>query len=418
MPQLASSSPARGAETGQHATFDDELQQHAGASGAQCDAHGDFTLPRFGTRQQKIGDIGAGNQQHEGDGAEQDEQGLLNIAEELVVQRGHFDGATLVRLGIRRFETFGDAIEFGLRMGLRDSGFEAGEGSETAVAAFGEVLGGASHPERDPSFRLVRNSAEPGRHDANDGPGAAIELHGASDDGGVRTEASLPQAVAQDDDGVALRHFVLFRKEGPPKGGAHSKQVEVRLGDNLRPDALGFIDTGERHGAGIERGHGLEGAALGAPIEVIGKGGAAALDLGALHVAPEFHQSRRFGIGQRAENDGIDDAEDRRVGADPECQGERGDDSEAGTLAQRARGVAEILAQHLDPSNGPHLANGLLDHGGTSKPAARFQRLDSGAAGALGQVKLDLILQVAIQPAAQEQGPDAWEDHWYLKRSA
>ncbi len=262
---------------------------------------------------------------------------------------------------------------------------------------------------------MPRNQA---RHDANDGPGAAIELHVASDDGGVRAEAPLPQAVAQDDDGVALRHFVLFRKEGSPEGGAHSQQVEVRLGDHLRADALGFIDAGERHGAGIESGHGVEGLALGAPIEVIGKGCAAALDFGALHVAPEFHQSRGFGIGQRAENDGIDHAEDRGIGADAEGQGERGDDGEAGTLAQGARGVAQILAQHFDPANGPHVANGLLDHGGTAKPAARFQRLDSGAAGALRQVKLDLVFQVAIQPAAQEQGPDAWEDHWYLKRSA
>ena len=40
---------------------------------------------------------------------------------------------------------------------------------------------------------------------------------------------------------------------------------------------------------------------------------------------------------------------------------------------------------------------------GLPKPAARFERLDSGAAGALRQVKLDLVLQVAIQPAAPEQ---------------
>ena len=204
--------------------------------------------------------------------------------------------------------------------------------------------------ERNPGFGLVGDAAEPGGHDADDGPGAAIELHGASDDGGVGAEAPLPQTVAEDDDGVALRHFVLFRAEGSAEGRAHSQQVEVGLGDELRGDALGLIDAGERHGAGIECGHGFEGAALGAPIEVIGIGCAAALDFGALHVAPEFHQARRFGIGQRAQNDGIDHAEDGGVGADAEGQRERGDDGEAGTLAQGARGVAQILAAALRSS--------------------------------------------------------------------
>ena len=67
----------------------------------------------------------------------------MNIAEEFVIQRGDFDGAAFVGLGVRRLETFGDAVEFGLRLGVGDSGFEARERGEAAAAAFGEILRGA-----------------------------------------------------------------------------------------------------------------------------------------------------------------------------------------------------------------------------------------------------------------------------------
>ena len=94
-PQLASSRPAPAPRQASTQLSTTSCKQHAGAAGAQGDAHGDFALPRFGTREQKVGDVGAGDQQHEGDGAEQDQQRLVNIAEEFVIQRGDFDGAAL-----------------------------------------------------------------------------------------------------------------------------------------------------------------------------------------------------------------------------------------------------------------------------------------------------------------------------------
>ena len=117
--------------------------------------------------------------------------------------------------------------------------------------------GGAGHHERNPGFRLVGDAAEPGRHDADD---RSMRGHRAAavrpSNRGVGAEAPLPQAVAQNDDGVALRHFILFRAEGAAEGGAHSQQVEVGLRDDSPRDALGLIDAGEGHGAGIERRHG------------------------------------------------------------------------------------------------------------------------------------------------------------------
>ena len=128
-----------------------------------------------------------------------------------------------------------------LRLRVGDSGFEARQHGEAAAAAVGEILRGAVHHERNPGFGLVGDAAEPGGHDADDGPGAAVELYGAADDRGVGAESPLPQTVAEDDDGVALRHFILFRAEGAAEGRAHSQQVEVGLRDVLGGDALGLI---------------------------------------------------------------------------------------------------------------------------------------------------------------------------------
>jgi len=57
---------------------------------------------------------------------------------------------------------------------------------------------------------------------------------------------------------------------------------------------------------------------------------------------PDVYQPRRIRKGQRAEQDAVDDAEDRRVGADPERQGEPGDQCKAGILEERSEGVSEI----------------------------------------------------------------------------
>ena len=74
--------------------------------------------------------------------------------------------------------------------------------------------------------------------------------------------------------------------------------------------------------------------------------------------------------GQRTEDKGIHHAEDRGVGADAQRQRERGHERKARTLAKRAHSVARILTQSFNPSEGPHIATGLLQSGRVSKAAA------------------------------------------------
>ena len=93
-----------GAEQGEHATLGDELQEHAGASGAERDSHRDLALARFGAGEHEAGDVGAGDEQHEADGAEERDQRLPKVAEELAIERGNLHSAPLVSGGVGQLQ--------------------------------------------------------------------------------------------------------------------------------------------------------------------------------------------------------------------------------------------------------------------------------------------------------------------------
>ena len=65
----------------------EELLHEAPAAGAGGGAQRQLLLPGRPGGQQQVGDVGAGDQQHEADGAEQERQSLRRVAEEGLVQR-------------------------------------------------------------------------------------------------------------------------------------------------------------------------------------------------------------------------------------------------------------------------------------------------------------------------------------------
>ena len=83
--------PGRRAEHRQHAAFGDQLSEQAAAPCAERRAHGDFAPARFGSRDQQVGDVGAGDEQDEGDRRHQREQRGTQVAEQLDVERAHLD---------------------------------------------------------------------------------------------------------------------------------------------------------------------------------------------------------------------------------------------------------------------------------------------------------------------------------------
>src|ERR1700741_5331338 len=92
---------------------------------------------------------------------------------------------------------------------------------------------------------------------------------------------------------------------------------------------------------------------------------------------------------------GVHHTENGGVGANAESEREDGDDGEAGTLAQGARGVAQILEQRLDEGKRTPLAIELL--GGLEatelheRLAAGFLRSHAGA-----QIVIHVHLEMAF----------------------
>ncbi len=58
---------------------------------------------------------------------------------------------------------------------------------------------------------------------------------------------------------------------------------------------------------------------------------------------------------------GVEDTEQRRIGADTQSQREDGHTGEARTTAHRAQRVVGVLQQYMDRPSAPHLPCDLLD---------------------------------------------------------
>src|SRR5438132_8263374 len=73
----------RAASSRQDQTLSQQLSDDSRAASAQGDSDSDLFLPRHTASQEQVRDVRTGNEQHKSDGAEQDKQGLANLAAEL-----------------------------------------------------------------------------------------------------------------------------------------------------------------------------------------------------------------------------------------------------------------------------------------------------------------------------------------------
>ena len=124
----------------------------------------------------------------------------------------------------------------------------------------------------------------------------------------------------------------------------------------------------------------------------------------------ELHELLRVGHRQHAQYDGIQQAENGRVGADPQRQGKHRRRGKARTAPEYTKRVAEILQGDFD---GGQPAGFAIDFLGAGDAAKAAQRRGAGFAGSQSaaqafldfrlQVKLHLVFQIPFQaPAAEE----------------
>src|SRR5438309_4917770 len=120
------------------------------------------------------------------------------------------------------------------------------------------------------------------------------------------------------------------------------KRKNVRCCDHPG-NALGGALSGEIEAEAADRGDLLKRLVLRLVIEEVGGGKGCLLQIGL--GLPEPDELVRLGIGQCAQEDGVDDAEDGRVRADTEGLSENGDHSKATAYEQHAEAEMNVLEE-------------------------------------------------------------------------
>jgi hypothetical protein len=184
------------------------------------------------------------------------------------------------------------------------------------------------------------------RRHADDRERKPVHAKGLSDDRWIAREAPLPVGVTQHDDRLARRD--LLWGEDPPDFGLHAQHREVVVGDEIHQPSLRLARAGtqaERFGG--ERRDVREDTAQRAHLDVV------AVRRRPRELRPRLHRTdddQPLGVTHRhwAEQVVADKREDRRVGADTECQRRDRDYRPPGTAPQGTEGERHVLSQTVD----------------------------------------------------------------------
>src|SRR5262249_3431766 len=143
----------------------------------------------------------------------------------------------------------------------------------------------------------------------------------------VAAEAALPETVLEDGHRAAIG-ILLVGGEAAPEPGRDAEDLEEARRDVERLHAHRLADAGQGGGLAAPGREVLEDLVLIAPGDEVRRRGREARELRRvrLHHADE---ALGFAVGQAAEEERVDDAEDGDGGADAERPGEERRDGEA-----------------------------------------------------------------------------------------
>ena len=121
--------------------FGQQLLHDPGPARAERAAQRDLLGAPVGAHQHQVGEVGAGDEQHERDRAEQDEQRQPGVADQVVVQRHDQRAPVLVVGRVLLLPGARDRVEIGLRRAPRHARLQLGHGAIVVVVAHGAIVG-------------------------------------------------------------------------------------------------------------------------------------------------------------------------------------------------------------------------------------------------------------------------------------
>ena len=210
------------------------------AARAHRRAHADFFFPGRRAGQQQIGEVDAGDQQHQAGYRHQHPTGheelLAGIdAHGIRSDRREFHAAAFVLVRIFLLQARSDRPQGAPRLVDAHPGFQtAGNEHQQAAARLHEFRERARghllvHSQRHPEFvgrSQQKRALESRRSHTNHGQGGSIQIDRLADEAGVAAELPYPQAVADHHHRMAAG-LVLIRQKRAAQLGFHAQNVKI-----------------------------------------------------------------------------------------------------------------------------------------------------------------------------------------------
>src|SRR5262245_7369867 len=176
-----------------------------------------FHSPRRAGKRQ-IGDIGAGDQQHERDRGHYHQRRRFIFAHGVFEDRENSHAPPGVRVRILLFQPSGDRVQIGLRLPDRDAFFQPPDHQAKVIAAIAHRF--RRHRHRRQKLGAIRID-HVRRHYADNRARDPVDVGRPAHDIRIAAEAPLPQAVSQYHD-VVLTRLIFIGQEVPPQRDLYS----------------------------------------------------------------------------------------------------------------------------------------------------------------------------------------------------
>src|SRR6267378_2501486 len=330
--------------------FDEELSNEAGTRGTQRGTNSEFAKAAGAAHEEQVGDIGASDEKKETDGGEQNPERAADSSRGIFEHGKNVGAPVLVVVGPGLGSEVSDTEHILLSLAERDARFEARNNGKIAATI---PLFGTRDRQGCPDFRFNLWEGKTSRHYPNHGIRRGVDVYFRSDDFRIGAILPLPEFVAEDDDLVLTDETI---------GGREKFSRDLHALNSHRLSLKTKIGHQARNGS-----HGFERFGVVAPVEKIERVHDVARTVIFDGRFPNADEAVWLRIGQGAEENGVNDGENRGIRANAESEGEYRDGREAGAALQHAEREATIASTFVQPANDVDVASVFLEEWGVAE---------------------------------------------------
>ena len=327
----------------QHEALRQHLPDDAPAAGAECRPNRELPRTDRKARQQQVGGVAAGDDQHRRDREQEDEQPQPEISDDELVQALAAGTAIFVLVGMVAHQPFGEAGELVVHLCERDVGAPPAVHLEVVLVVHDQAF--RCERDGDDDIGTICDGVERGGHHPDDRVRHIVQKQRLPERVGPSTEAAGPQAVPEHRHLLSPRR-VLVGGERAAKRRRHPEDVEPAGRRSKADDALGLRVAGQVEAGKRRCRQRLQRRdALTHVVEVA--------DRRAAWPAPprgvDRQHALRLGVRERREDDRVHDAEDGGGRTQPDRQRQDDAEREAGPLARLPQRDAHVEDQVRQP---------------------------------------------------------------------